>query len=595
MKKYFLVHTLDGDAFKAELPKLYLGPWALATRVKSKQKISAVSPYGLKQEEMDSDWNKLQEIKSNIFPEFCLILNKYHKTSYGYDFWNLCLGHWFDRYSAVMLNRYKTLLKCLQEYHVEETYVSSETDFFQPSIDTLAAVKMFDSPSFNFSLNSYILNSLSISHLQLKKLPAHVQKELFSSDPHVSETEKSTMNLGILKKIANYLSKSKIFSPRKIMIYKSYLPLQWELLLSLSFFEFPFYISQSTKAFKSALDPIARDAASRELSRGYINGVEHLTRSLLFKLVPSCYFENFCNLEKTVSEVQSFQNAKLIFTSNGFDFDEPFKLGVAKAKSNGARYLVGQHGAGYGSNRYENPPIEEQTSDNFFTWGWAQEAVPKKQIPMFAFTLVGRNLRRGFSDSNDIVLVQCHRLQRIHTYDTWALHTERFDVQSSFLENIKGDILSNIIIRLHPYDIELGGDDLLRWRSAWPDLKIDQGDAPIWSYFMSSKLLIFSYNSTGFLESLALNVPTIGLWANDKRFLRKEVLPDYQALEDAGILFDDAIDAAAHLEAISTNLNDWWFSEKTQSTVRAFCQKYARKTDAPISQFRKNIKRSLCL
>jgi hypothetical protein len=43
---------------------------------------------------------------------------------------------------------------------------------------------------------------------------------------------------------------------------------------------------------------------------------------------------------------------------------------------NGSKYIVGAHGANYGTYSYMNPSVEEVTADSFFTWGWGRWSHP---------------------------------------------------------------------------------------------------------------------------------------------------------------------------------------------------------------------------
>ena len=46
-------------------------------------------------------------------------------------------------------------------------------------------------------------------------------------------------------------------------------------------------------------------------------------------------------------------------------------------------------------------------------------------------------------------------------------------------------------------------------------------------------------------------------------------------LEDAEILFYTAEEAARKVNEVSSNIDEWWFSDKVQSARKQFCQQYA--------------------
>ncbi len=101
-----------------------------------------------------------------------------------------------------------------------------------------------------------------------------------------------------------------------------------------------------------------------------------------------------------------------------------------------------------------------------------------------------------------------------------------------------------------------------------------------------SKLVVHSYDSTGILETLALNIPTICFWQNGLAHLNDEEKPYYQLLVEAGIIALSPDLAAKHVASIWTNIPDWWFSERVQEARLKFCSRYARTESNPVISLR---------
>ena len=591
MSGHFLVHTIDSNLWRTEIPKLYLGTWSLPNNFADNKYFSVVDPYGLDKLTMDHDFQNLRKIKANVFLEFCEILNDYNNVSYDSNFWNLCLGHWFDRISRVVLNRHKTLLKCFADFDVSECPILSTPLFNKAPPNTLMAVHDFDTPLLNSMLNSFILKELGIPKLKLKRLRPELEQKFIENHQLSSVVSKSSYWKKVAQRVADRISRSDVMLTKKILIYKPYLPLSSELLLSFSLLELPFYMKVDKGISSPLLDVNFRESAHEQLIDSQSDDTEMLIRKILFQLIPVCYLEGFKQLNKEASGIKAFKNSRLIFTANGFDFDECFKLSAAKAKLRGAKYFVCQHGANYGSLRYDNPTVEEQTADKFFTWGKWKKELDLKYVQLFIVTIAGKKFKRKQSSLQNVVLMQEHRVQRMHSYDTWALHERNLESQFELLNLIEADMLNQFCVRLHPYDSQVGSFDEIRWSKEWPSLQIDLGQTPVLKVMEKCKLMIFTYNSTGFLESMALNVPTIALWKNDKLFLRDEVISDYEHLERAGILFDDPLKAATHLKNILDNVDKWWLSDKTQAAVSSFCDKYTKKCSSPVKTLRQELKR----
>ena len=97
------------------------------------------------------------------------------------------------------------------------------------------------------------------------------------------------------------------------------------------------------------------------------NFEEEIIFNLIFKLIPTCYLEDFDFLKHYVDKIKWPKNPKFIYTANNFYFDEVFKLWSALKKYHGIKYIIGQHGNNYG-NSYKSPSLEEELSDKFITW-----------------------------------------------------------------------------------------------------------------------------------------------------------------------------------------------------------------------------------
>ena len=97
------------------------------------------------------------------------------------------------------------------------------------------------------------------------------------------------------------------------------------------------------------------------------------------------------------------------------------------------------------------------------------------------------------------------------------------------------------------------------------------------------KLYIETLNSTGYLETLSLNLPTILILDKNYCGIRKEALSYFKFLEEAKILFYNPKDAAKFINNNYENIDKWWNSKKVQVAVKKFVNKFARTTNNPYS------------
>ena len=91
-----------------------------------------------------------------------------------------------------------------------------------------------------------------------------------------------------------------------------------------------------------------------------------------------------------------------------------------------------------------------------------------------------------------------------------------------------------------------------------------------------------SYDSTGVLETLSQNIPTLAFWQNNFDHLREDVIPEYQMLVDAGIVHLSVESVADKVNEIWSDVDKWWSERNVQDARKSFCDIYAKNCENPI-------------
>ncbi len=136
---------------------------------------------------------------------------------------------------------------------------------------------------------------------------------------------------------------------------------------------------------------------------------------------------------------------------------------------------------------------------------------------------------------------------------------------------------------MHPHWIppdQLCLEDIQDWQRKKAELAVVQASERL----LRSRLFVYTYNSTGFLETLGRNIPTVMFWNPDCWELRAEARPLFETLAGAGIFFQDPVAAAKHVNAVWHDVAGWWSQDSVQSAVRAFCAQYVRSVENPESR-----------
>jgi putative transferase (TIGR04331 family) len=530
-------------------------------------------------------------LEKKLFAQFCIFLNQYHCIEKSERFWKIYIGHWFRAAIDSLLNRVNTLEHCLQNYRITGCSVVSHKSYELATRDSLSGILAFDNDRWNSLLMGRIL-----AHFDGIDFPVEVVSE--SSNDKIFSAYKNNVPKGIIrrKKILNHLYEKFAFIARAfsrnndVFIISSYLPVIKEIVLELSFNQFPQkWISpkfvDTTKPKRLLRSKLSGKFA--ELSSGKRNKI---IASLLFEIVPTSYLEGFPNLNNFVDK-QAWPDApKLIFTSNSFFVADVFKLWTAKKIEGGSRYIVGQHGNNYGTHRYMNPSVEEETADSFLTWGWTDGL--EQHIPAFVFKTAG--IKKGYyNPKGGMLLIENHLPHRNFIWDTHVTFGRYFDDQLDFVSRLSDMPKKHLTVRLHNGYRNLSWGEVERWRDYEPNMRIDKGDTKLKKLVQSSRLVIHSYDSTGILETLSLNIPTIAFWQDGFDHLRESAKPFYQLLVDAGIVHLSPRAAADHVNNIWDRVDDWWLSTDVQEARRLFCMRYARTSATPVRDLNKILKNSV--
>jgi putative transferase (TIGR04331 family) len=363
--------------------------------------------------------------------------------------------------------------------------------------------------------------------------------------------------------------------PTDAFIVNTYLPISRELLLHLSLKQVPqLYSRQSIGGHSSKAD------RNHLIKRGEGIDFESFARSILPDMIPACFVENYDSLIKETKEVSWPEKPKFVFTSNCFDTDEVFKAWVGNKVEKGFLYFAGQHGNNFGTTFYHSEEPEFATSDVYLTWGWKDDKYSMQ--PAFVFKTAG--VKQGqWNPQGKLLLIEDlapHLFGPFDVYHAFGLYQED---QFRFVSKLPNRIKDQLIVRLHQASTMFKWSDRQRWQDFDPSIKVESGRTKIRKLTAKSRLVVHSYDSTGILETLALNIPTVCFWRGGFNHLLEEAKPSYQLLKDAGIFFDRADQAAEHISKHWDSIDAWWNAAHVQRAREQFCNRYARYEKRPVS------------
>ena len=92
---------------------------------------------------------------------------------------------------------------------------------------------------------------------------------------------------------------------------------------------------------------------------------------------------------------------------------------------------------------------------------------------------------------------------------------------------------------------------------------------------MNAKCVIIDHPGTTFDISISAQIPTLLFWEKSHWPLTDEGYEVFKNLEKAKIYHQSGSDAAKFLNSISGNIDDWWNSSETKSSIDLYQSHYA--------------------
>jgi putative transferase (TIGR04331 family) len=293
-------------------------------------------------------------------------------------------------------------------------------------------------------------------------------------------------------------------------------------------------------------------------------------RALIAITAPLDLVENFWALHSWAVK-QDF-TPKLWYTATAQHTSTAFMHRMAIARERGGRLLVHQHGGGYGiDEQHLGEDHDIAVSDRFYTFGWSRADQPSRVGPLP--TAMPQRLQgtpQGILLMSLPVTTEMYRLQPF----CLPSHIERaVTLTSDFIFQLAAT--TKITLR------HSGSDrfPIMRLANAKATIDEDAGMTPGSVAASRAALVVHNYLGTSWLETLAMNVPTVCFYDPEFYRPRAEARPFLDALVRVGVLHYSGSEAAKFVNSLRGNPTAWWQSVEVQEAREAFVARYANFSD----------------
>lgn len=583
-KSRFLITTADERTWRLDGPVLFLGEWCrLYNRKNVWEEVDAevASPYGWDPGQRERDYAYVQKLYQQALAELSETLNEYHCVDHSLRYWRILIGPWLWRMTGILFNRWMTLQLAANSYEIDETIVLN----FSPE-----QIIPKNTAEFLGQINTDILNHLLFGRMLLEwfNIPCRRVSAVCNGEPAAEPLGNSSSKASISRRLRRFIAKklfrSDLFSkPTDLMIISSCLPLKSDFHLQLALKQFP---KLWTDLCFPNVQPCNESRRKIKTLSHKCEDFEQCLRILLVEQIPTVFVEGYNQLLAEVEKQPWPKKPRAIFTSSHFDSYDVFKAWTANKVETGVPYIIGQHGGNYGVGKFAPSETHEvSTADRYLTWGWTSG--DPKHYPTAIQKVIGLP-KRTWDPKGGVLLVQtdCSRYS-IYPWDTSPDVSKYLEDQFKFVDALSARIRNHLTVRLHYLHKGLGYCEDKRWFDKFPSVNVDLGLCILESLIRKSRLFVYTYNSTGYLETFARNIPTIIFWNPNQWPLRNSAVHHFELLKEAGIFFENPEEAAAKIVEIWDDVQGWWDQSEIQEARHHFCQQFARMPDKPIRILRK--------
>jgi putative transferase (TIGR04331 family) len=572
----FLITTADQRFWKTDEPVLFLGEWCkLYSQRHIWSKMDAVvAPYHWDDRgKLYRDYCKLSALYERILVEVADRLNEIHHVNHSLRYWRILIGPWLGYFIQMVFDRWEMIQSAVKHYKISGARViDGDLSRLVPN-DMDDFHRLFLSDQWNQAIYGYLLEHWTDVNCE------HVT----SHSPDSTNIDASYPQVNIKRRIKRFIARiankvlaacvrqnEAFFIGDNLPVRQSF-ALQWRL-------------GQLPRLWRMiATPPVAVNSESRRwfLRDSSSNIFEQALRTLIPLQMPTAYLEGYGDLKKQVTRLPWPQCPRFIFTSYSYIAGEVFKAWAAMKVEAGVPFIIGQHGGASGIALWSFAEDHQLAiSDAWLSWGW-EDVSNNKIKPVGNLKMIGRRLRWD-PDGYALLVEMAVPRYSYHMFSgtvasQWLGY---FDDQSRFVDAMPQNLREKLLVRLYSQD--RGWCVKQRWQDRFPQIRLDEGVKPIASLIKKSRLYISTYNATTFLESLAMNIPTIMFWNQKHWELRTSAQPYFDRLQEVGIFHETPESAAAKVVEVWDDIYNWWHQSKIQEARLYFCNRFSRMSANPL-------------
>jgi putative transferase (TIGR04331 family) len=562
-----LVTTADERTWPTEGPVLWLGDWCqLYIRRNVWESLGGeVIPYHWRDRgRLEQDYQYLDTLYEETLSSLVAQLNRHHGRSYSTRYWRILVGPWLAYFTHILYDKWLSIHTATSNYQISGTTVHSRANVTVAPNDMSDFLLLTRSDQWNSVLYGEIIEKFT--SIPVAKLHAENAWDL----PEVPVASPSTVQrargrlFGVIKTLAYGIS-CRLTRSNDVFINTPYLSKGSLIGLFARLWQSP-VIWRTVQAPTAEVNATQRNWSLEQAAK---TDFEKYLLECIPQHLPRYCLEGFSGLLDRVSQLPWPIAPRALYTAGVLWHDVVCMAYFAEKIERGTPLIYGQHGGAYGTAKFHFARSHEaKISDRYLVWGrCGVEAFNEKVVGL---TKLGSCFKASYARRQRLLFVTMNTSRYSYRLCSESARDFQSELTDSFslVESLNLKVRSQVLVRLSPG--ELGWYLPQRWRDRFPELALEPGYSNIYELMRSSRLVLFNYNQTGFLETMAMNIPSL-LCCDTARYpLRIDALPCYENLAAVGIWHASPEAAANHINSVWGNVDAWWSSARVQDAVSNF-------------------------
>lgn len=520
----------------------------------------------------------LREKEEKYISEVINSLNNIHNQKKSDFFWRKSLGLGFRRFVHITYDAYsfhKNFNPSTCDFKVVDKREYITPLNFEEFRDTFTNDEIGDKQLFSQYIECFYDYNSNVYEVPSK---INQESEMLNSKSKISTILKRKIKNVTIDKIINKLSlllfQNK--NPQLLILNSYFKPSYLKTLLYRSYGKIKIMNSPNT------IQENSFEVSSRkEFVRNFKNIDDDFDKffyNTIYYNFPSIFIENFnSNYIHYNNYLSQFESVKYIVCENWISStSSSLLLAIAKENMN-VKHIYNEHNALFHHLLGNSVNLQKDLSDIYYTVGWNDDSGVVKGASLYDF-----NHTENYKKTHDILFVSSNtfiKRSEWNAHYSFAQDAAQLQIKFSydFFYNLSLQTLNKITYRAYntPSKWRVFNKEEILSKFKLEMSCIDDFKFSSKVMMKKSRLVIIDYISTGYLESLIMNIPTIVFWNQNSYFLNNNHLDFFEDLVACGICQTSPEGAADFVNELTEkeSIEYWWNSERTQSARKAFLDK----------------------